>query len=353
MSRPVALFAAALVAVSPLDLWYAQEARMYAFVAAATLLAAVGVVTGRWPGLLMLVIGLTLGIYLDYVMLPLWVALSTVWMVFSWKHGHLIRTLPVWLVGSLVAGFAAGPLWARLHGTLSQQVAGSYVTRNLHRFIDLPGLTGSNYALLLAATAMLAAIGSALLWSLLARPRTQVVSAVLIAGIFLIATALMPVPRFYTLKKFALLVWPFIALLVAWSTAGITRWRAHVACLLLVVSLGASAVNVMAIAKDDWRGLVWYVNTHVPPGEPVWLDPAWDSMAYDHYKPARPPASSEPGASLPGSLHSHPAVWLVVRRRLGAAVPGSASEAWLDGHATLTRRVPFARLELRRYAPTP
>lgn len=178
-------------------------------------------------------------------------------------------------------------------------------------------------------------------------------SAALIVGIFVIATALMPVPRFYTLKKFALLVWPFIALLVAWSTARITRWRAHAAWLLLAVSLGASAVNVVVIAKDDWRGLVWYVNTHVSPDEPVWLDPAWDSMAYDHYNPAQPPASSKPGASLSGSLHSHPAVWLVVRRRLGAAVPGSASEAWLDGHATLTRRVPFARLELRRYKPTP
>jgi len=121
----------------------------------------------------------------------------------------------------------------------------------------------------------------------------------------------------------------------------------------LFVSLGASVVNVTVIAKDDWRGLVQYADTHVPPDEPVWLDPAWDSVAYNRYSPARPPASSEPGASLSGSLDSHPALWLVVQRRLGAPAPGSASETWLDGHPTLTRRVSFARLELRRYQPTP
>lgn len=42
--RETALLAAALLAVSPLDVWYAQEARMYAAVACATLLIALGLV---------------------------------------------------------------------------------------------------------------------------------------------------------------------------------------------------------------------------------------------------------------------------------------------------------------------
>ena len=42
VNRQAAWLAGALLALSPLDIWYAQEARMYVFVGAAALLAALG-----------------------------------------------------------------------------------------------------------------------------------------------------------------------------------------------------------------------------------------------------------------------------------------------------------------------
>jgi uncharacterized membrane protein len=348
VNRQVAWLAATLLAVSPLEIWYAQEARMYACVGAAALLAAVGATMPRWPGVVVLATGLTLGLYLDYVMLPLWVALGAAWVILCWKRARGPASLDVWLLGSMIAGFAASPLWAHLHVSLSQQVAGSYITEDVRRFVDLRALSSSTYVFLLAGLSVLAAASTVGL-GLLSRRFPDATAAVCISALIAV-TMFVPLPRLYTLKKFAVTGWPFVVLVAAWLADQTPRWRSQLTRWAVAASLVAAVVSAVGVHKDDWRALVAYVNAEVPADEQVWLDPPWDSMAYNHYNPRTPPISSQPDASLSQLLDSRQTLWLVVQRRFGAAIPGSPSEEWLDRNAGLTRRVSFDRLELRRYA---
>lgn len=57
--KDTALTAVSLLAVSPIDIWYAQEARMYALVTLASLLTALGLVTRHWWGVFLASITLT------------------------------------------------------------------------------------------------------------------------------------------------------------------------------------------------------------------------------------------------------------------------------------------------------
>ena len=59
-NQRVALLAAALLAVSPLNIWYAQEARMYVFIAGAALLYALLLTWDSWWALPLLTLTLTL-----------------------------------------------------------------------------------------------------------------------------------------------------------------------------------------------------------------------------------------------------------------------------------------------------
>jgi uncharacterized membrane protein len=345
----VAWLAAALLALSPLDVWYAQEARMYAFVAAAGLLAAVGLTMGLWPGVLVVAAGVTVGLYLDYVMLPLWAGVSAAWLV--WRAADVAprQRLLVWFLGSAIGVLAARPLWVHLHSSLSALLGHSYISASLDEVVGLPAVPGLWYPYLTVAAAV--AVGGATLVlerTLTDSQRRPLVSRMLLVT-FIAATAAAAVPRWYTLKKLAVTGWPFVVLFAAWVARPAAGRRPHLVAVMLSVGLAASVFNVVAVPKDDWRGLVGYVNGHVAAEEPVWVDPAWQKLPYTYYGARRPLASSQPGASLEQTLRAASVVWLVAHRRFGAPIPGSPSEAWLDEHAQLTERVKFSRLELRRY----
>src|SRR5690606_5647697 len=94
-SRKAGLTAAAFLAVAPLSIWYAQEARMVIFVVPFALMIALGFFWEGWRGRLLLFVGLAGGLYFDYTIVPLWVILSALWLV-KWGEsgrspGRLMR----------------------------------------------------------------------------------------------------------------------------------------------------------------------------------------------------------------------------------------------------------------------
>lgn len=118
---------------------------------------------------------------------------------------------------------------------------------------------------------------------------------------------------------------------------------------MLAISLGASLATTAVVEKDDWRSLVAHIRGALPAGEAVVLDQPWDDLPFNHYRPDRPPVTSQDTSELESLLSARGHLWLVAHRRLGQPVPASAVESWLDGHAHLSDVHRFARLELRRY----
>ena len=341
----VALLAAALLALSPLSIWYAQEARMYVFVTSAGLLAANLMLWGRWVALPLLAAVLALGLYLDYTMLPLWTLLSAFWLVVWWREGRRLKPFVIWLGGSVGAWLLYRPWLDNFYDVLAS-FNDVHVFVRLQETIGLPFLTPVQYVLvMLAGGAVLfavAGVGSLLL----SRRRIPYLVALLLVIGFGLATLLFPVPRLYALKRLLVLGWPYVALAVAWLVVVVMRGRRRAVQALLIVSIAASAVSVFFVPKDDWRGAVAYLNESATSEDLVWLDPFWNLTIYNLYEPAVVAQHDRLTALEEAATGS---VWLVAERVPGEPTPTSASEAWLDRNLQLVERVPFYRLEVRHY----
>ncbi len=181
-----------------------------------------------------------LGLYFDYVMLPLWIGITAVWLVTCVRGGNFAPRLTSWLAVSVIAGVVSRPLWAHLTETFTNQVGGSYLTMNLQPLLGVPPLRGSTFPWLLAGFGVLALAGALCLGRLLARDRGGATTISLLVLAFILVTGAAPVPRFYTVKKLAVTGWPFVVLVVAWLIGRAGRWRRLLAGTALVVSMTAS-----------------------------------------------------------------------------------------------------------------
>lgn len=347
--KDVALVAVSLLALSPLDIWYAAEARMYVLVAFAGLLAAVGLVWQNWLGLLLYGVALAAGLYLDYTFLPLWAGITAVWLVYWWQQGHHLGRLAGWLVMTLLAWWAYQPWYPYLFALLAR-------LNNITLFIRLrqtagfPGLEPLQYLILLLLGAFGAAVGAYVLWQLLRREKLRrILTPIFLVG-FILVTLMIPFPRAYSLKKIVVTGWPFIILLVAWLVA---QWSSQarpraVWYGLLAVSLFSSITTILFVPKDDWRGMVTYIETQAAGEDLVLIDPGYNDIPYNYYQPRLLPRSV-PVDELEETAVAD--VWLVVERFPGSLYPYTLSQQWLDENRELVEIIPFYRLELRHYTP--
>ena len=129
-SQSVGLLAAGLLALSPLHVWYAQEARQSVFMTAVMLLSAVLLTWESWWALPSLAATLAVGLYIDYTMLPIWSLISAIWIVAWWQRGHPWRPLLIWAAASLTAWLFFAPWLAEFYEFLG-------IFSTLHLFIRL------------------------------------------------------------------------------------------------------------------------------------------------------------------------------------------------------------------------
>ena len=345
-NQQVALFAVALLALAPIDLWYAQEARMVLFVAPAALLIALGLSKMGWSGAVLITVGLALGLYFDYTIIPLWGILSGIWFAQWWKGGHPINQLATWFVASLLAWLIFMPLWPHLQ-LVASRMSGIYVFANIREVTGLP-----DFGVLLPVIALIfLGIGTAVLaWltpQILSRPSAgQIVAALSIVTFFLL-TALMPIPRLYTIKRLVVTGWPIVVLGVAWIALNKVRKPRPVIFVLITISFIATLVILLAVPKDDWRSAVSYINEHAGPGDITWLDPSHGRIPYNYYEPTVDILESSKNLEV----EQNASVWHVAERQPNRPIPGSEVEIWLDENMQLVEVVPLYRLELRRYSP--
>ena len=349
----VAWLAVALLALAPLSVWYAAEARMYALVTTAGLLLALGLAANRWWGGLLIFLALAAGLYLDYTLIPLWVGLTAIWLFDCRRHRRPLPRLLLPLAAMAAAWWLYRPqlpyLWQLLN-----QMESVYIFERLRQTLGLATLSGWLFVAGLAGLAAVVMGTAALLHGALRRPAASRWLGALLLVIFALATLGLALPRLYTLKRILVTGWPYVALLAAWLI-GRSHRRRQWAAALLSLSLLACLITVLT-PKDDWRSVAAYARAHVPVADLVWIDPVWNTLPYNQYQPLHPAqrgknAGSVADLTMLAANHTHN-IWLI-SERFGSPPPASASEAWLDVHWQLVETIPFFRLELRRYQPPP
>lgn len=344
--RQLGLVALGLLALSPLDVWYAGEARMYVFVAAGALLMALGWSLANASGALLAALGLGLGLYFDYTMIPLWAGLSGVWAIWWRQEDRSVAAFLVWPVSSL-AGWAAFWPW-RDH--LLRYVSGFntiHVVGRIREMLGVPELAPVQFLGLLGAGFLGAMLGAAILWGVWKRPSFRRRLAPLLVAGFVFALPILAWPRLYTVKRVLVTGWPFAVLVVAAAVFVLPRWR-RIWYGALGASLVASLVMGVAAPKDDWRAVVAYLDTHAAAEDVIWIDPPYNRAPYGYYDPLYAAEGGRVDA-LPDAAPETADLWLVAERFPGQPAPASPSEMWLDENMQLVERKEFYRLEVRRY----
>lgn len=362
MSTRAGAAAVVLMAFAPVDVWYAQEARMYAMVTTAALAFAVALTIDSWLGALLAGAALTVGLYVDFTTIALSATVTGLWLVWWWFGSASRRTLRTagvtnrrwsWLAGVAAAWLGAWlaflPEWSHL-GDVLRRIDTVPLLVNLHRWFGLPVTPGAPAIVLVTLIAGLTTITAAMMWVALRSENVRQAWVWFVWAGFVGSTLLLTVPRGYSAKQFLATGWPFVVLVVAWTltdaASSVKPWRLWSA---VAVSIVAAMITI-ATPRADWRGAVRYLNQRSPRTAGVWIDPPWNTVAYDFYHPTLVAGTSllQSSEAASGRVASRGEVCFVAER-FGDPPPTSPSEAWLDQHLALVETVSLARLEVRCY----
>ena len=319
---------------------------MYIFVASAALLIALGLSRMSLSGAVLVAAGLALGLYLDYSIIPLWIILSSIWLVLWWQGDGSGRQILAWFVGSLAGWLLFFPLWSHL-SLVAGRMSSIFILENIREAAGLPAFGTAIPLLGMIVLALLTGALTYLVREILASPRIGHIAAAVVVLLFMLVTILMPVPRMYSVKRLLVTGWPFVVLGVAWLATEKARKPVLAQVSLIGVSLIASLISLLAVPKDDWRGAVAYINQFSKAGDIVWLEPSSGHLPYDYYDP-----SIKPVISL-NQVEEDPSagVWHIAERQPNRPIPGSSAEVWLDVNRELLSVHPLYRLEVRHYSP--
>lgn len=356
MSTRAAVVATLLMAYAPLDVWYAQEARMYAMVTLTALIFAVALTIDSWPGAALAAVALTIGLYVDFTMVALSAVITSLWFVHWWYAGRSAGSL-AWVVFASIVGWTAFlPEWSHL-GEVLRRIDTVPLLVNLHRWFGVRITPGPPAVAIVALMAVAAAIAAAAVRSGLRNQRFRSTWAWLLWAGFVAATVAFMVPRGYSAKQFLSTGWPFVALVAGWTltdgapptnrSPALGDWRLPIAIGVSVIA----AIVTVATPRADWRGAVRYLNERTARTGGVWVDRPWNTEPYDFYRPTLVAGTDivQSAESAGGRLGNGRDVCLIAERS-GGSPPTSPSEVWFDQHFKLVEAVSLARLEVRCYA---
>lgn len=341
----VGIIAGALSAVSPLDVWYAQDARQPALAAFAVLLGAYGLARRDLLGSVVAAAALAFGLVMDYVALAGWALVGGVWTYFCWRADRrqwlrwLLITAPVLLAFTLLLGrrFEEG---TQVLGGASQDWYGLVFGSPIFR--SAPGIFVLIY--------LLSLIGALIVHTIIRNPRTFF-SIWLPIIAFALLTVAMGVPRAYSIKKILIVGWPLVLLLISHRLAHHRLKRAWALYVLLALSITAVGMNMLVNPKEDWRSATARVQSQSAPGEVVWVsDVPWAADTYLYYGgDLEVYMAEEPDSTLSEAASG---VWLFASRWPRDPIPPIPAEGWFDTHWRLVEERAFDRLVLKHYVPT-
>lgn len=385
--RRIGLLSAGLVALSPFQVYYAQEARMYALLAlwaGLTLWAAAELWAGpqalpaagpkRWLGLY--VASASLGLYTHYAFPAVLAGAALAGVYHLWqtrRAGNWRPALALWLVAQLVPlvlylpwlPYALRQLgsWPPPAPTpLSEALAAVW------RTLTLGPTAGEGYAAWMIALGVLTLLGLVRLVREYAKAHVWLValSAALPVGLTLILFK----PAYL---KFLLVAGPACCLLWALGSDWPSRWQVMRARAIrwLAGALGLGLVAAAswgplmayyhdpALARDDYRGLARYLEAVAGPQDAILLNAAGQHEVFGYYY-----RGSAPIYPLPRTRPLDEAATLAELEKMAGRAntiyaiywataesdPAGLIEGWLDRHAYKASDDWVGNLRLVRYA---
>jgi len=298
LDRRTAMLAALLLAVAPLHVWYAQEARMYALVTllglCAVLFAVRVALHERVWAIVGFVLSATAALLVDQTaLLPLLLA-NLLWILI-WLRRKPRGAARQWQLArwgglQLIVGLAFWVWWSQ--ALFRSKVDGNvfYQLTMVRLILQRSGLSVSRadlrWAVIGGALVLLAGCISALVlllrhgWS----ARLTRFLALALVVFFVLLTLGSTVPRLFTFKRLVISLWPYVMVLCAWAMHKL-RLKPWQISALVGFSLALCAVNILWAPKQPWRDIVTVVEKEMGPDDVLWVDelavPAFDYYAAD------------------------------------------------------------------------
>lgn len=287
VSPTVGWLAAAFLALSPVAVWYAQEARMYALASLCALGAGYAFVhlwqgQRRWLHLGFYVFWAALGLYTHYTVLLILLALNGLALATWLAHPKQWPPFPLlpWLLGQGLVMLLYAPWIPMLPGHWARIQNQS--TYPLWVLTTIPAL----FAIAIGGGLALAG----LVWLLRHSARfspTQYphLAWAAVTGLILVLAGLMvgtALNRGVTLTRQTLVFLPLLYLLLAgllpYVMAGTVLARAF-----LIASLVVSLLNGVWLQKPRWAEAVRWIEAEATPNAVVVLSPPWLLSPYRYY----------------------------------------------------------------------
>jgi hypothetical protein len=347
--RRVAMFAALLALVSPLDIWYAQEARQAAMGTLLIALAAYSITRSDTTGRILSVVSLVAAFLTYYVSILAWAMVLGVAVAMGWRRGQaiarewVVTTIPALAIFLLLQGqhFVEG--FSDLQASISQPLIEMVMSK-----------AGSPFSLILFAAIGAAALTGIVRWLLAVVP---ILAVSVTMTVFALAIIVAPLELGYSLKRILIVIWPFVLIFVAYAIHRTMAGRVSqtVQVSLVAISMIASVFNLFVVEKDDWRSAVSAINEAAKQGDSIWMVyyvDEWSVAPYLYYETRLPLLYRVNESEYPELAASAPAdLWIVASRTPRDPIPSTGGEAWLDENWTPVNETPFHRLSVKQYSP--
>jgi hypothetical protein len=304
--RSLGVLGGGLLAVSPLHLWYAREARMYATVTALGILAVI--LARRYARSSHGSSGVGYGIvamaalFVDQsAFLPLLVA-NLLWLAHWISHRSKEQLLRWGVMQVLIlAGFVGWRLRSPYPPGGGTETF--YQITMLMRVLQRVGLDLARDHVLWATLVLLgggAIMGTALYVTALIRRWPASLGREVwygVAILFALVTVGTAVPRLFTVKRFLVTVWPYGVLLAAYA---LLRLRAP-AWLLgagILLAGGLALGSILTVPAGQWSTAVARMAPRLAPGDVIWVDELAVPV-FDYYYEGSQPRAVLRASQLP------------------------------------------------------
>ena len=301
--RYVALLAAVLLALNPLHIWFAQEARMYSLLTALTLISmaafwqALRTQRLRYWAALAVTNGLIFALHYFGFLIPV---VQFVFILATFGRNH--RSLRPWSIAQAVAFLPLVPWLVATAGRDAQTFGIGFLLQPswLDFLISFRNLAVGSSNLLWPASLLVIIIGVLALFSAL-RPiapnRVWLIQAQRLVGLWvllpLLVTWLASQRRSFYADRYLTFAIPALMLLLAFGAVRIKRTGLRtmlIAGVILASGFGTLAVRLdPTYFKDNWRGVASYVNQNEQPADVILLYTAHIKFAFDYYYQGQAP----------------------------------------------------------------